>query len=76
MYRFCEIDESLQELSWINKQMPEKWPRKGSIKFKNFSVKYKTDLDFVLKNLNFEITANEKIGIVGRTGSGKQFSNY
>ena len=56
--------------------MPEKWPRKGIIKFKNFSVKYKTDLDFVLKNLNFEIKAKEKIGIVGRTGSGKQFSIF
>jgi ABC-type multidrug transport system fused ATPase/permease subunit len=76
MYRFCEIDESLQELSWINTNIPKNWPSKGNIKFNNFSVKYKKEMDFVLKNLNFEITANEKIGIVGRTGSGKQFSNY
>lgn len=43
----------------------------GNIKFKNYSVKYRKGLDFVLKNLNIEIKSAEKIGIVGRTGAGK-----
>lgn len=43
----------------------------GNIKFKNYSVKYRKGLDFVLKNLNIEIKGAEKIGIVGRTGAGK-----
>jgi len=47
------------------------WPFEGKIKFENFSVKYRDDSELVLKNLNFEINPNEKIGIVGRTGSGK-----
>ena len=48
-----------------------KWPLKGDIKFKNYSVKYRPNTEIVLKNLNFEIKSNEKIGVVGRTGSGK-----
>ena len=49
----------------------KKWPNEGKIKFENYSVKYRPNTEIVLKNLNFEIKPNEKIGIVGRTGSGK-----
>lgn len=34
-------------------------------------MRYRSELDPVLNNLNFEIEAGEKIGIVGRTGAGK-----
>ena len=34
-------------------------------------VRYREDLDLVLKGLSFSINAKEKIGIVGRTGCGK-----
>jgi ATP-binding cassette, subfamily C (CFTR/MRP), member 1 len=47
------------------------WPEKGDIEFKNFSLKYRKDLDFALKNINLKISSGEKIGIVGRTGAGK-----
>jgi ABC-type multidrug transport system fused ATPase/permease subunit len=47
------------------------WPNKGKIEFLNFSVKYRPDTEIVLKNLSFVIQGNEKVGIVGRTGSGK-----
>ena len=47
------------------------WPSEGNIKFENYSVQYRPETEIVLKNLNFEIRSKEKIGIVGRTGSGK-----
>ena len=47
------------------------WPGKGAIEFINFSVKYRPDTEIVLKNISFSIQAKEKVGIVGRTGSGK-----
>ena len=43
----------------------------GSIKFENYSLKYRSDTELVLKQINFTIDPKEKIGIVGRTGAGK-----
>lgn len=48
-----------------------KWPKEGAIEFRNYSVKYRPDTAIVLKNLNFKINPGEKVGICGRTGSGK-----
>ena len=53
------------------KLIEEKWPQEGKIKFENYSVKYRPNTEIVLKKLNLEIKGNEKIGVVGRTGSGK-----
>jgi len=50
---------------------PEDWPHNGSIKFDNYSVRYRHGLDLVLKDLSFDVNGSEKIGIVGRTGAGK-----
>ena len=47
------------------------WPSEGALRFENYSVQYRPETEIVLKKLNFEIKSKEKIGIVGRTGSGK-----
>lgn len=44
---------------------------KGEISFVNVNMRYRSDLGLVLKNIDFIINPGEKIGIVGRTGSGK-----
>lgn len=43
----------------------------GSVCFDNVWFRYRDDLPFVLKNLNFEIPAGQRWGIIGPTGSGK-----
>lgn len=47
------------------------WPQQGQIEFMNFSARYRPNTDLILKNLTFIIKENEKIGVMGRTGSGK-----
>ncbi|XP_044751364.1 ATP-binding cassette subfamily C member 4-like [Coccinella septempunctata] len=49
----------------------ENWPSRGEIKFQNLSLSYRSDNETVLKNLDFVIEPEHKIGIVGRTGAGK-----
>uniref|UniRef100_M4BWY0 Uncharacterized protein n=1 Tax=Hyaloperonospora arabidopsidis (strain Emoy2) TaxID=559515 RepID=M4BWY0_HYAAE len=47
------------------------WPRSSTIQFQSVVFSYKPNGPPVLKGLSFEISNNEKIGIVGRTGAGK-----
>ena len=42
------------------------WPTKGHIQLDKFSVRYRDDLDPVLKNLDLDIKAGTKVGVVGR----------
>ncbi|XP_066994509.2 ATP-binding cassette sub-family C member 5 isoform X2 [Anabrus simplex] len=71
--RITSYIESLVSEGGTNPQAkpPSDWPTKGSIKFKNVSLCYRQGLPNVLKDINFSILPGEKIGIVGRTGSGK-----
>lgn len=51
--------------------VPESWPPRGAIEFKNVSASYTHGGDLVVKNFSMSITAGEKVGICGRSGSGK-----
>jgi len=46
------------------------WPTKGEIEISNASMRYR-DGPLVLKNLSLSLKGGEKVGVVGRTGSGK-----
>lgn len=49
---------------------PDHWPSKGEIEFSNASMRYR-DGPLVLKDISFTVKPGEKVGVVGRTGSGK-----
>lgn len=50
---------------------PAHWPHDGRVEFKNYSTRYRPELDLVLRDINLKINSQEKIGVVGRTGAGK-----
>ncbi|XP_017202461.1 ATP-binding cassette sub-family C member 5 isoform X2 [Oryctolagus cuniculus] len=54
-----------------NKAPPADWPQQGEVTFENAEMRYRENLPLVLKKVSFTIKPKEKIGIVGRTGSGK-----
>uniref|UniRef100_A0A803THD7 ATP binding cassette subfamily C member 8 n=1 Tax=Anolis carolinensis TaxID=28377 RepID=A0A803THD7_ANOCA len=52
-------------------QIPQNWPDQGEIQIQNLCVRYDSTLKPVLKHVNAHISPGQKIGICGRTGSGK-----
>ncbi|EDV19525.1 uncharacterized protein TRIADDRAFT_51152 [Trichoplax adhaerens] len=71
--RIKEYTEIHTEAAWdVPDSKPDSdWPTEGIISLENYKVRYRENLDLVLKGINCKIASGEKIGIVGRTGAGK-----
>ncbi|XP_071499116.1 ATP-binding cassette sub-family C member 8-like [Diadema antillarum] len=50
---------------------PSTWPQNGEIELKGISARYHSTLDAVLNDITLSIPSRHKLGICGRTGSGK-----
>lgn len=55
----------------LDNRVPEHWPSAGAIRLHHLTAHYAENLPPVLKNISIEISGGKKIGITGRTGSGK-----
>jgi len=78
--RFQQAKIGLQGLQSIIERKIERHPDrqyisldqvKGELKFQQVSFKYQQDIPAALKALNLNIAAGEKVGILGKIGSGK-----
>uniref|UniRef100_A0A452TJZ6 Multidrug resistance-associated protein 1 n=1 Tax=Ursus maritimus TaxID=29073 RepID=A0A452TJZ6_URSMA len=71
--RLKEYSETEKEAPWRVEEMtpPSDWPQVGRVEFRDYGLRYRENLDLVLKNINITIDGGEKVGIVGRTGAGK-----
>ncbi|KAF4114699.1 hypothetical protein G5714_004922 [Onychostoma macrolepis] len=68
---FLSTESENYEGSMDVSQVPEDWPQHGEIKIHDLCVRYDTMLKPVLKHVNAYINPGQKVGICGRTGSGK-----
>ncbi|KAJ7042608.1 hypothetical protein C8F04DRAFT_1252025 [Mycena alexandri] len=50
---------------------PAYWPASGKLSVEKLSAKYSVDGPKVLHDVSFKIESGERVGVVGRTGSGK-----
>ncbi|KAG8781969.1 hypothetical protein FRC12_021352 [Ceratobasidium sp. 428] len=55
----------------LDKVPPAYWPSSGNITVENLVARYSVNGPAVLRGLSFGIKSGERVGIVGRTGSGK-----
>ncbi|KAL8939646.1 MAG: hypothetical protein Q9216_003254 [Gyalolechia sp. 2 TL-2023] len=67
---YMDVEQEAQSIK-PDARPPGNWPSRGAIDFVNYSTRYRSDLDPVLKDLTFKVQPSERVGIVGRTGAGK-----
>lgn len=47
------------------------WPARGGLEVQDLKMRYRKNTPLVIKGMSFSVGGGEKIGVVGRTGSGK-----
>ncbi|THV04763.1 P-loop containing nucleoside triphosphate hydrolase protein [Dendrothele bispora CBS 962.96] len=67
--RYIEIEQEPKPTPEGNP--PAYWPSSGELRVEKLSASYSPGGPKVLRNLSFAIKSGERIGVVGRTGSGK-----
>ncbi|KAJ6606134.1 hypothetical protein DFH09DRAFT_1119386 [Mycena vulgaris] len=67
--QYLEIEQ--EPKATTNGVPPAHWPSSGNLRAENLSARYSVDGPKVLQDISFDIKGGERIGIVGRTGSGK-----
>ncbi|WXC66418.1 hypothetical protein SNK03_012197 [Fusarium graminearum] len=67
---FCSSAPN-EEKPGENNSPEEGWPRYGGLEVKNVDVQYDHTTEPVLRGLSFSLKPGEKLGICGRSGSGK-----
>eukprot|EP01083_Nonionella_stella_P072306 194855_1 len=71
LYYQRNIDAEYDTINPEYRPPTHEWPSHGKLEIKTLSMKYRKDLDLVLKNISITVNPGQKIGICGRTGSGK-----
>jgi ABC-type multidrug transport system fused ATPase/permease subunit len=72
VWRILDYEENLpKEAEFENPKAPEGWPVLGTVEANKIAYRYREGLPKVLQDISFAFNSNEKIGVVGRTGSGK-----
>ncbi|XP_043545107.1 ATP-binding cassette sub-family C member 9-like isoform X1 [Chiloscyllium plagiosum] len=70
-YTTLPSEQQLKESQIGTGSNPTNWPQSGAIEFNEVSVRYDEKLDPVIYKLTLKINPGTKVGICGRTGSGK-----
>ncbi|KAI5243109.1 putative multidrug resistance protein, partial [Aureobasidium subglaciale] len=66
-----ELEVQPEDLPSENDTPPSSWPQAGAVAFESISAGYGPEKPLVLRDVSLSVRAGEKIGICGRTGSGK-----
>lgn len=67
IFEYADLDVEKQD----GDGPPAAWPSEGRLEVEDLYVGYAEGLPDILKGLSFRAEANQRVGVVGRTGAGK-----
>ncbi|XP_048548789.1 ABC transporter C family member 10-like [Triticum urartu] len=68
--QYMDIQSEAAEVVEENRPLPD-WPQNGNVEIRDLKIRYRIDAPLVLHGITCKFEGGDKIGIVGRTGSGK-----
>ncbi|KAI3953363.1 hypothetical protein MKX01_042341 [Papaver californicum] len=68
--QYVNIPSEASQVIIGNRPRPD-WPTAGRVEIRDLKIRYRADIPFVLQGVTCTFEGGHKIGIVGRTGSGK-----
>uniref|UniRef100_A0A8R7V4M5 ABC transporter C family member 10 n=1 Tax=Triticum urartu TaxID=4572 RepID=A0A8R7V4M5_TRIUA len=68
--QYMDIQSEAAEVVEENRPLQD-WPQNGNVDIRDLKIRYRIDLPLVLHGITCKFEGGDKIGIVGRTGSGK-----
>lgn len=68
---FANLPAEKSVIKSADQELSSSWPDLGAISVENLQVRYADHLPLVLKGITFTVKAGTRVGIIGRTGSGK-----
>jgi len=74
MQKLIKLEDGIpleQSVLGTEVEVSSAWPQTGAIKFTDVTCKYRSELEPMLRGLNFEIEGERKVGVIGKSGSGK-----
>ncbi|GAB2265123.1 Multidrug resistance-associated protein 7 [Dionaea muscipula] len=70
LHQYMHIPSEAPEVIDGNRP-PQNWPAVGKVEIQDLQIRYRPDTPLVLRGISCTFQGGDKIGIVGRTGSGK-----
>jgi len=74
IFEYCALPQEPAHILPGDEKLVKKhgvWPAFGGLEFRDVTMRYRAELEPALNGLSFSVEAGKKLGIVGRTGSGK-----
>jgi ABC-type multidrug transport system fused ATPase/permease subunit len=62
---------AVEDTSEVEDSDLKNYPANGSIVFENVKMRYRPTASLALRGINLKISHGERVGLIGRTGSGK-----
>ncbi|CAD5229343.1 unnamed protein product [Bursaphelenchus okinawaensis] len=64
--------KNIEQEKWVEgEEINREWPQKGSLEFKDVTLRYREGAAAALKDVSFMLNDKDKVLVIGRTGSGK-----